>query len=411
MYIATEFICLILEVLMVHLYLSYSFSKKGHLLTNILINTLYFTGLSILSFMDNMAFARLLFTFLAIILMSTIIYKTTLIQGLLYSFIFCIFILIAELITSITFLICNIDIEQMLQLGSGRILFIIIGHIALFIGFLFLISIKPLMNLPYSLKEFVNILPCITVTVLLCYILTTQYIFNNKEIPALYIIVFLGMLYTNVFFVFFIHSLHTKAIEKQEYELSKQHFLMQENYYEQLHNQQESVRSLWHDLNKYISAAQLNSDDSLAELHKQLDDINPTIDTNNRIINIILTDYLHQAKEIDAELRFDINVPDTLPMIATDLYIVLGNSFDNALDALTFVDVSIRKMDMKLKLQNNILYYELSNPYIEGVSVSKNKKIHGYGIKNIQKVADKYNGTVLINKENNIFTISAHFNF
>lgn len=411
MYIATEFICLILEILMVHLYLSYSFTKKRGKLATILLYSLYFIGLSILSFMDNMAFARLLFTFLAIILMSTIIYKTTLIQGLLYSFIFCIFILIAELITSITFLICNIDIEQMLQLGSGRILFIIIGHIALFIGFLFLISIKPLMNLPYSLKEFVNILPCITVTGLLCYILTTQYIFNNKEIPALYIIVLLGMLYTNVFFVFFIHSLHTKAIEKQEYELSKQHFLMQENYYEQLHNQQESVRSLWHDLNKYISAAQLNSDDSLTELQKQLDDINPTIDTNNRIINIILTDYLHQAKEIDAELRFDINVPDTLPMIATDLYIVLGNSFDNALDALTFVDISLRKMDMKLKLQNNILFYELSNPYIEGVSVSKNKKIHGYGIKNIQKVADKYNGTVLINKENNIFTISAHFNF
>jgi len=411
MYIATEFICLILEILMVHLYLSYSFTKKRGKLATILLYSLYFIGLSILSFMDNMAFARLLFTFLAIILMSTIIYKTTLIQGLLYSFIFCIFILIAELITSITFLICNIDIEQMLQLGSGRILFIIITHIALFIGFLFLISIKPLMNLPYSLKEFVNILPCITVTGLLCYILTTQYIFNNKEIPALYIIVLLGMLYTNVFFVFFIHSLHTKAIEKQEYELSKQHFLMQENYYEQLHNQQESVRSLWHDLNKYISAAQLNSDDSLTELQKQLDDINPTIDTNNRIINIILTDYLHQAKEIDTELILDINVPDTLPMIATDLYIVLGNSFDNALDTLTFVDISIRKIDMKLKLQNNILYYELSNPYIEGVTVSKNKKIHGYGIKNIQKVADKYNGTVLINKENNIFTISAHFNF
>ena len=411
MYIATEFICLILEILMVHLYLSYSFTKKRGKLATILLYSLYFIGLSILSFIDNMAFIRLLFTFIAIIVMSYSLYKCSIIQSILYSIICCILIIITDVLTSIIFIICNINTEQMLQLGSGRSLFIIIGHIALFIGFLFLISIKPLMNLPYSLKEFVNILPCITVTGLLCYILTTQYIFNNKEIPALYIIVLLGMLYTNVFFVFFIHSLHTKAIEKQEYELSKQHFLMQENYYEQLHNQQESVRSLWHDLNKYISAAQLNSDDSLTELQKQLDDINPTIDTNNRIINIILTDYLHQAKEIDAELRFDINVPDTLPMIATDLYIVLGNSFDNALDALTFVDVSIRKMDMKLKLQNNILYYELSNPYIEGVSVSKNKKIHGYGIKNIQKVADKYNGTVLINKENNIFTISAHFNF
>jgi len=411
MHIATEFICIIFEVLMIHLYLSYSFTKKAGTLTVILFNLLYFTGLSILSFIDNMAFARLLFTFIAIVIMSYTLYKCKRTQSFLYSTIYCVFIIVTDVLTSTIFIICNIDTEQMLRLGSGRSLFLIIGHIALFISFSLLISIKPLMTLPYSLKEFVNILPCTIITGLLCYILTSQYIFNGIEIPALYIIVLLGMLYTNVYFLFFIHSLHTKAIEKQEYELSKQHFLMQQNYYDQLHNQQESVRSLWHDLNKYISAAQFNSYASIDELEKQLEDINPTIDTNNRIINVILNEYMHHAKEIDTDINFDINVPDTLPMIATDLYIVLGNSFDNALDALTFVDIPNRKLDMKLKYQNNILYYELSNPFVDVVTIAKDKKIHGYGIKNIRKIADKYNGTVIINKENNIFTISAHFNF
>lgn len=410
MYILTELVCITIEIWMVHLYLSYSFPQKGKQLPIILANTIYFIGLTTLSFMNNMAFARLLFTFLSITIIANKIYNSTLIQSLIHSLVYCVFIIIADLITSSFFFLFHMDVNEMLKLGSGRSLYIIIGHLVLFFGFLLLLFIRPLMNLPYSIKEFASTLPCMIITVLLCYILTTQYIFNGIEIPFLYIIVLIGLLYTNVFFLFFIYTSHAQAIQKQEYELSKQHFLMQQKYYNQLHIQQESIRSLWHDLNKYISAAKIDSSESLDQLQKQLNEITATFDTNNRIVNIILNEYINQSKEINVKIDFDINVPDELPMTAADLYIVLGNSLDNALDACSFLDTEKRKLNMKLRFQNNILYYELSNPYID-CSVKTTKQVHGYGIKNIRKIADKYNGVVLIDKENNIFTLSAHFNF
>lgn len=411
MYIATELICITLEIFMIIFYLSYSFDIKPRTVPFIVINVIYFLGLTILSFMENMSFARLFFTFFIIAVMAICLYNSGTFKGLLYSFIYCTFIIVADVITSIVFLIAGIDAEQMLELGSGRSLFIIIAHIVLFISFLILMSIRPLLNIPYSFKEFLCVLPCIVFTGLLCYILTTQFILKGLEIPILYIVVLIGMLYNNVFFLYFIHSIHHKEREKQEYELSNQHFLMQQNYYEQLHNQQESVRALWHDINKYILASNIDSSSSLSELQHQLDEIKSTIDTNNKTINVILNEYMYQAKELDVVLDFDINVPDILPMLATELYIVLGNSFDNALEAISYVAPSNRYITMKLKYQNNILYYELSNPYVKGVSRSKFKKIHGYGIKNIQKIADKYTGVVITQKTDSTFNISCHFNF
>jgi len=411
MYIITELICITLEILMIILYLSYSFDNKPKTIPFIAMNLFYFFGLTVLSFMENMAFMRLFLTFIIIAVMAIWLYKAGVFKGLLYSFIYCTFIIVADILTSIIFLIAGIDAEQMLQLGSGRSLFIIIAHIVLFINFLILMSIRPLLNIPYSFKEFLCVLPCIIITGLLCYILTTQFILKNIEIPILYIIVLIGMLYNNVFSLYFIQSIHNKERQKQESELANQHFLMQQNYYDQLHNQQESIRALWHDINKYILAINAEPSASLAELQYQLDEIKSTIDTNNKIINGILNEYMYKAKELDTVLELEISVPDTLPMLATELYIVLGNSLDNALEAITYVTPSDRYIKMKLKYQNNILFYELTNPYINGVSRTNLKKIHGYGIKNIQKIADKYTGAVIIQKTDNTFNISSHFNF
>ena len=408
MYIFTELICVTIEVFLIILYLTYSFSFQKSFLNNALSILIMFIGLGTLSFIENAAFIRLGFTFLSILLTAYFIFKATFFQALIHSLVYCIFIVIVEVITSIIFIVLNIHPEEILKLGSGRSLFIIITHIIFFCSFLLLLCIRPLVTTKYSLKELLVIIPCMIVSGLLCYILVTEYIIQNKNVPGLYIIVLLGLLYTNVLFLFISYRNHIQIAEKQKYELEIQHFYLQQDYYEKLHCQQESIRSLWHDLNKYVAASKIDSSESYKQLKNQLNDITASIDTNNHVLNVILNEYLYKAKDLDTHFVMDVNVPDTLSMTVADLYIILGNSLDNALNACALLDKQNRIINITLKTKNNILYYEISNPYKE---ITKRKSgIHGYGINNIKKIVSKYSGETVIQQDSNIFTLSIHLN-
>lgn len=232
----------------------------------------------------------------------------------------------------------------------------------------------------------------------------------GNAIPFSYLFIVLGLLYTNILFLFITYTIHQNLQEKQTYELSLQHYTMQQEYYDQLHIQQESVRALWHDLSKYIKAAQLDNSESLEKLGIELNNIISLVDTNNQTINVILNEYVQAAKSIFAKVELTIHVPDELPITATDLYIILGNALDNALDACLSVPEDKRIISINISMQQNILFFEIRNPYSEDYKKKHTNDIHGYGIRNIRKCAEKYNGVVRIEKENNMFTLLLHLN-
>lgn len=410
MYIAVEISCVFIEFWIVYFFLSCSFDNPKISKSNIILILLLGIILIILSFIENISFIRLGFTFLGVSLLIYRIYHQKVYHATLYGALFCVIDVISEVFTSIFFALLNLDWNIIFQLSSARNLYILVGHVVLVISFITVLAIKPLVASPLTLQEILSTIPCISVTILLCLILSKQYLLHAINIPFVYIIVLIGLMYTNIAFLYYIKHYNKQYEKSKEYALSNQHFLMQQKYYEQLHEQQESVRSLWHDLNKYISAAKIDSSESLQQLQEQIDEITSMIDTNNRTLNVILNDYLYQARCNDTILHLDINVPNELPITAADLYVILGNSLDNALDACSFLDTEHRYINLKLRLKNHILFYEVTNPYIEGNTSLKSKKVHGYGIKNIQRIAEKFDGLVLIQKEHGIFTLSAHFN-
>ena len=56
-----------------------------------------------------------------------------------------------------------------------------------------------------------------------------------------------------------------------------------------------------------------------------------------------------------------------------------------------------------------------SNPFVNEIKRSgdkvitskKDKKNHGYGLTSVKEAVEKYNGTIEINPDNNIFTVTA----
>ena len=59
-------------------------------------------------------------------------------------------------------------------------------------------------------------------------------------------------------------------------------------------------------------------------------------------------------------MSFDVTVPRELFVVAVDLYILLGNTLDKTIEACSTLPVSERRISVKLKTHNNILFYKLA---------------------------------------------------
>lgn len=411
MAIIIECACVIFEVCLIYIFLSYSLEKKANpLWIHFLIWFAFSSIVTIMSFINNIAFLRIIFSFCGISILASTNYKSSMKKSLFTSSIFCILTILSDLFTSIIFSALKINIAEMFTLSTTRIFFLITAHIVLLTFITLILLISPSIKANYSINELFSILPCIGISVLLCYILTKQYLLCGNPIPFSYLFIIIGLLYSNVLSLHTTFTIHQNMQEKKEYELSLQHYMMQQEYYDQLHIQQESIRALWHDLSKYVRASELNNTESIKQLNEHLNNIISLVDSNNKTINVILSEYLQSANSIFAKLNLSLHVPDELPMTAADLYIILGNALDNALDACLSVPEDERIISVNIFMHNNILFFELKNPYSENYTKIHQKEIHGYGIKNIKKCVEKYHGLIQIEKKNNIFTLKMHIN-
>ena len=93
----------------------------------------------------------------------------------------------------------------------------------------------------------------------------------------------------------------------------------------------------------------------------------------------------------------------------------MANAIDNAIEACA-KDASDKTKEIRLKAGTHHGYFSFraSNPLFETVTVNDNNHIvsskhdkenHGFGISNIVRTAEKYEGETNISTDNNIFSI------
>ena len=190
------------------------------------------------------------------------------------------------------------------------------------------------------------------------------------------------------------------------------HYVQQEEYYQQLLDKQTETQALWHDLNKYLRAAKAEtpSAQALEQLESLLDSATSIIDVGNRVVNVILNEYSQAAKASGIELRLKVNVPEELFVSAADLYVLIGNTMDNALEACKALPAHQRLIDLTLRTHNDLLYYKLVNPYIPNEHYSHKDPTRGYGLQNVRRCVKAYGGNLQIVDKDGYFTVFTHLN-
>lgn len=412
MYYITEIACVVAEMWMIHIFLSGFFQKRMvPRWLPILLYAICGTVLTGLSLVEWMVYARIGFTIVSVLAASLFLFKARPLSGFISGVAFCAIFAATDIVSALVFQLLGVPNEALMTNHTYRPLYLAACHIIMFGIVLFVSLTNRKTKQHISLKILLPVAPCWIVSILLCVLLTWQCFDKHYDLHPLFVFVLLGLLYTSIMVIYYTNRLHEQAQQKKAWEIAEHHYAMQQEYYDQLRVQQEETRALWHDISKYLRASQVEAaDGALVQVQEMLDSISCVVDVNNHVVSVILNEYVQMAKDSHIELELDVQVPEVLFVTAADLYVLIGNTMDNAIEACQTLPIDRRKISLKLKTHNNMLFYEVSNPYKEGYLNRMHSSYRGYGLKNVERCVEKYNGKLNVSKDAGEFQIAAYMN-
>lgn len=137
------------------------------------------------------------------------------------------------------------------------------------------------------------------------------------------------------------------------------------------------------------------------------------INSGNPIVDAILQAKLHIAKDKNISLQISTKLAEEITIDELELGIVLGNALDNAIEAIEKnIDKNKKYISLTLMSTDDRISISVSNPVEEDIDTERlitskdDKEKHGYGIKSIKAIVQKYDGIVSFSCENRVFNVS-----
>ena len=192
-------------------------------------------------------------------------------------------------------------------------------------------------------------------------------------------------------------------------------------YYKLENEKNESLEILRHDMNNHLNTMldmETNSDlkDYITSIMEQYNIKKRTTFSNNNVLNGLISEYSSKCYMENIEFVVDIR-PGTIDDIAaTDIVALFGNILSNAYEAAKQCEkINGKYIELVVKRKHETTLIKCVNscavpPKIIGgkfISIKKdtNRK-HGYGMKSIDKIVNKYHGSHIEQFDENEFTIS-----
>jgi len=200
---------------------------------------------------------------------------------------------------------------------------------------------------------------------------------------------------------------------REQNQMAEEKLSIQQAYYQDVIERQEETRALWHDIKKHLLAmdalVQSGEYDKLRETYQEIQEsyghLERTVDVGNPVVDGILSYAVARTREERVRLNMDVWVDRDLGLSPSDLYVIIGNTVDNAVEACSCMPEEERAIHLILRQKNHMLFYELSNPF-DATQERKPGKIRGYGLKNVERCVKNYRGEMDVRQESDRFLVS-----
>lgn len=208
----------------------------------------------------------------------------------------------------------------------------------------------------------------------------------------------------------------SKKVERQI--ASYQEELM-ETHYREVDNMYRQIRGWRHDYRNHIQTmkAYAASEDweAIRRYLDLLDDDLTTIDTaiktGNPMTDAILNSKISLAKSKGIQVVADAHIPVRLKSSEIDLCCIIGNLFDNAIEASMKLPEGERVIRVYMDMRNTQLYISFTNFTAEkkmkkegGRFRSTKGEGHGFGLARMDAIVERLDGYISRNSEDGAFT-------
>ena len=368
------------------------------------------------TFLISIAFLRLLFIAVIAFVLSKIVYQKAWTEVAYTVLVFFVMSALADVICGGLLSLARIPMEHILGNGFVRLVYNGTSKIA---HLVLLYMVLAFSKAKYDKRAFIRSIPLIVGHIFSLAICFQNFsLLSSGASPLIITLETFGLLYISVIVCYYVE------IQKQSYEdkeralKAEQSLEIQRNYYQGVMERQEETRALWHDIKKYMIAmeALVESDKReeaqkcLTEIEVSIIGIQDSVDVENAIVNSILTYGVENARKKNIKLNMDVWVGKDLQILPSDLFVIIGNTIDNAIEACSMISrINDRVIYLTLHQVNRLLYYEIVNPYTEDMQKKKGS-VHGYGLKNVERCVQKYDGSMECTKGERYYTVVVQLN-
>ena len=214
------------------------------------------------------------------------------------------------------------------------------------------------------------------------------------------------------FLFFWVPRLVDRKLEHFQSDLMDRHYDEVENMYRQMRGWRHDYRNHIQTMKVFAANGDLDAIRAyLDELDTDLNTVDTVIKTGNAMADAILNSKISLARSRAIPVRVDAHIPVKLKMSELDLCVILGNLFDNAIEASLLLPEEKRMIRIYMDMKNTQLYISFTN-FTASKKLQKSGRLfrstkgadHGLGLVRIDSIVDRLDGYISRNSEDGAFT-------
>lgn len=203
-----------------------------------------------------------------------------------------------------------------------------------------------------------------------------------------------------------------RKIASYQQELIETHYREVDNMYRQIRGWRHDYRNHIQTMKAYAAAGDWDAICRYLELLDQdLTTVDVVIKTGNPMADAILNSKISLAKAKNIRVVADAHIPVKLKSSEIDLCCIIGNLFDNAIEASMALPPEQRQIRVYMDMKGTQLYISFTN-FTAGKKMKKEGGLfrstkgegHGFGLVRIDTIVKRLDGYISRNSEDGAFT-------
>lgn len=248
-----------------------------------------------------------------------------------------------------------------------------------------------------------------SISIILIWILWSKGSDLNEEVLYSNGLVCLLVLAVNLSFLLFDEVLAKEKYAEEELKTQNKLMALQMRNQDEVNNMYQSILSLKHDMNNHLHTISgymqvgeyTKAQEYVGEIAGEIGKIK-SFHSGNAVVDALIGSKTALAEMNEIMVDVDMATLPGLQMTDRDLTVMIGNLYDNAIDAnLKIPDVDKRFIHIKILFDGGNVLFMFENATLEEkhtgntdvwTTTKEDSSVHGFGIKNIDRIVQTYDG-------------------